>query len=369
MTTPDPIDDARAAPLRVAMMAPIAWRTPPVHYGPWEQVASTLAEGLAARGVDVTLFATADSVTTARLDAVAPHGYAEDPAMDGRVWEALHVAHVLARSGDFDLVHSHVDWLPLAFGELWRAPLVTTVHGFSGPGILPAYRRASSALVAISAADRSPDLPYAATIGHGLDLDAFPAGPGGDDLLVFGRIHPDKGVADAIEIARRAGRRLLIAGIVHDEEYFRQRVEPHIDGERVVHLGPVGAVDRPGVLGSVAALLHPIRFDEPFGLSVIEAMACGTPVVAYARGALPEVVDEGVTGCLVPPADGIAGAVAAVGRAIALDRRTVRDRARDRFSADRMVDAYLELYRGLLAAASDPRRTRHDTGFAKEMTR
>jgi glycosyltransferase involved in cell wall biosynthesis len=365
-TAHEPTHPDTGAPLRIAMLAPIAWRTPPAHYGPWEQIASTLTEGLVARGAEVTLFATADSLTSARLDAVSPHGYAEDPAMDGRVWEALHVSHVLARAAQFDVVHSHLDWLPLAFAEHWPTPLVTTVHGFSGPGILPAYRRADSALVAISDADRSPELPYAATIGHGLDLERFPPGAGGDDLLVFSRIHPDKGVADAIEIARRCGRRLLIAGIIHDEAYFRERIEPHIDGDRVVLLGPVSGTDRAAVLGSAAALLHPIHFDEPFGLSVIEAMACGTPVVAYARGALPEVVDDGVTGCLVPPSDGIGGAAAATDRAVALDRSIVRARAHDRFGADRMVDAYLAVYRDVIAAQSLPRRNPSPSARRKE---
>ena len=334
-------------PLRIGMLAPIAWRTPPTHYGPWEQVASAITEGLVARGVEVTLFATADSLTSARLESVAAHGYAEDPSMDGRVWEALHVAHALEFSGEFDLVHNHLDWLPLAFDALWSAPLVTTIHGFSSDGIHPAYQRTRSALVSISDADREPTLSYAATIGHGIDLDAFPAGEGGDDLLSFSRIHPDKGVADAIEIAARAGRRLLIAGIVQDEEYFRDLVLPRVDDDRVVYLGPVGAQERPAVLGSAAALLHPVHFDEPFGLSVVEAMACGTPVIAYRRGSMPEVVDDGITGFVV--ASDIERAVDAVGRAVSLDRGRVRARARERFGIDRMVDAYLDLYRNVLA--------------------
>ncbi len=190
--------------MRVAMLAPVAWRTPPQHYGPWESVASLLTEGLVARGVDVTLFATLDSLTSATLDGVSPHGYAEDAGLDGRVCEALHVSHALARSGEFDLVHNHLDWLPLAFDAHAAAPMVTTVHGFSGPGILPAYAQSSSALVSISDSDRSPDLDYLTTIYHGVDLAALPfrAAPG-PNLVAFGRIHPDKGTADAIAIARQ----------------------------------------------------------------------------------------------------------------------------------------------------------------------
>ena len=329
------------------MLAPVAWRTPPRHYGPWESVASLLTEGLVARGIDVTLFATLDSVTSAALDGVCPHGYAEDPAMDGRVWEALHVAHALARSGEFDLVHNHLDWLPLAFGDFVQAPMVTTIHGFSGPGILPAYTRSRSSFVSISDADRSDQLEYAATVHHGIDLDALPfqASPG-RDVVAFGRVHPDKGTADAIAIARRAGRRLVICGIIQDERYFAQQVEPHIDGERVVFRGSVGPPERAEILGAAAVLVHPIHFDEPFGLSVVEAMACGTPVVAYPRGSMREVIDAGVTGYL---ASDVESAAAAVEHAAALDRSGVRARAAARFGVDRMVEEYLAVYETVLA--------------------
>ena len=328
------------------MLSSVAWRTPPLDYGPWERVASLLTEGLVARGEDVTLFATADSVTTAALDAVLPHGYASDPSMDGRVWEAMHVGHALGRSGEFDLVHNHLDWLPLAFADSWAAPLVTTIHGFSGPDILPAFARAASNYVSISDADRSPDLDYLATVHHGIDLAEFtPTLEAGDDLVILGRVHPDKGTAEAIEIARQSGRRLIICGPVVDARYFAEQVEPHLDDLRVVHLGSIGPAERSRVLGGAAALLHPIRFAEPFGLAVIEAMACGTPVVAYGRGAMPELIDEGVTGFLVQD---VATAVAAVPRAAALDRAVVREVAERRFGVDRMVDDYLAVYRRLL---------------------
>ncbi|ROP32941.1 glycosyltransferase involved in cell wall biosynthesis [Couchioplanes caeruleus] len=330
----------------MALLGPIAWRTPPVHYGPWELITSLLAEGLTARGVDVTLFATLDSVTKATLDGVVSRGYEEDPDIDGRVWEALHVGYALERSGDFDLVHNHLDWLPLAFSGHCRAPMLTTIHGFSGPNILPAYRRARSAFVSISDADRSPYLDYAGTVYHGVDLDDLPfTADGGDGLVCFGRIHPDKGTHAAVEIARRAGRRLTLCGIVQDERYFRDQVEPHIDGEAVVYLGSVGPEDRARILGGSAALLHPIRFAEPFGLSVVESMICGTPVVAYPRGSMPEVVDEGLTGRLVDGVDEAVAAVEGIGR---LDRAACRARARSRFSADRMVEDYLKIYREII---------------------
>jgi len=332
--------------VKIAIVSSVAWRTPPLDYGPWERVASLLTEALVARGEDVTLFATADSVTAGALESVLPHGYASDPSMDGRVWEAMHIGHALERSGDFDIVHNHLDWLPLAFAGSWEAPLVTTIHGFSGPDILPAYARAASNYVSISDSDRSAELDYLATVHHGIDLGEFEATTeAGDDLVVLGRIHPDKGTADAIEIARLAGRRLIICGPVVDSRYFAEQVEPFLDDERVVHLGSIGPAERSRVLGASAVLLHPIHFAEPFGLAVVEAMACGTPVVAYRRGAMPELVDEGVTGFTVLDAD---SAVDAVGRAAALDRAAVRAVAERRFSVERMTDEYLAIYRRLL---------------------
>ncbi len=334
--------------MRVAILGPVAWRTPPRHYGPWERIAGLIADGLHARGVDVTLFATLDSQTPAKLEGVCANGYAEDPGLDGRVWEALHVAHALDRSGDFDLLHNHLDWLPLAFDRHADAPIVTTIHGFSSPAILPAYRHSRSAFVSISFADRAPGIDYLANVYHGVDLAELPFAVGGDALVSFGRIHPDKGTKEAIEIAAAAGRRLVLCGIVQDEQYYAAEVEPHVDGDRVTYLGSVGPGERAAVLGGAAALLHPIAFDEPFGLSVVESMICGTPVVAFERGSMAEIVDDGVTGFLVGGAD---DAVAAVDRATRLDRSACRARATERFSADRMVDDYLRVYEQVLTRA------------------
>jgi glycosyltransferase involved in cell wall biosynthesis len=224
------------------------------------------------------------------------------------------------------------------------------VHGFSSPGILPAYRAAAEAgakFVSISNADRAEGLPYVATIYHGIDVSQFPfrAHPG-EHLVAFGRIHPDKGTADAIEIARRAGRPLIICGPVHDHDYYEERVKPHIDGEQVRYLGNVGPQDRAEVLGGAVALLHPIGFAEPFGLSVVEAMMCGTPVVAYPKGAMPELIEPGRTGLLVNSVEEAAEAVADAAR---LDREQVRAVAQKRFSAARMVDEYLLLYEKIVA--------------------
>ena len=339
---------AIANEMRVAVLAPIAWRVPPRAYGPWEQFASLLTEGLVERGVDVTLFATGDSQTAGRLASVVERGYSEDPAVEPKVSECLHVAHVFERADEFDLIHNGFDFLPLTYSRLVDTPVLTTIHGFSSPRILPVYQRynASSSYVAISNADRHPSLDYLATIHHGINTEAFSlhATPGGY-LLFFGRIHPDKGTVEAIEVAVRCGIPLVIAGIVQDQRYFDERVSARIDGEQVQFVGPVGPERRLELLGGALALLHLIRFDEPFGFSVIEAMACGTPVIAIRRGSMPELIDEGTTGFLV---DDLEEAIAAVSRAGNVDRPAIRAVAMARFGRERMVDAYLAAYAAVI---------------------
>src|SRR4029078_8180684 len=223
------------------MLAPISWRTPPRHYGPWELVTSLLTEALVARGIDVTLFATKDSWTAGKLAGVCPAAYSEDPTIDAKVWEMLHVAHVFERAGEFDLIHNQADFVPLAFSRLVEAPMVTTIHGFSSMRILPAYKAYEDRVhyVAISEAERTPDLRYAATIHHGIPLDDFPFDPhGSDDLLFFGRISPDKGAAEAIGVAQRSRRRLIMAGIVQDHNYHNEQVAPALGDGSAIYLGP-----------------------------------------------------------------------------------------------------------------------------------
>lgn len=334
--------------LRVAVLAPIAWRTPPRHYGPWELFASLLADGLVAAGHDVTLFATADSLTTAELHGTSRHGWSDDLSIDPKVAECLHISAVFERASDFDVIHNGFDFLPLTYSGLVPTPVVTTIHGFSSPLIVPVYERydPTTTYVAISDADRHPALHYAATIHHGIAVDQFSVHPHpGDHLLFFGRIHPDKGTHHAIEVARRTGRRLDIAGIVQDADYFRDEVASHVDDVHVRYLGPIGAAERSEVLGAAHALLHLIDFDEPFGYSVVEAMACGTPVIASARGSMPELIDHAVTGYLVSDDDGAANAVGAAGD---LDRRAISASTRARFGVATMVDRYVDVYRGVL---------------------
>jgi glycosyltransferase involved in cell wall biosynthesis len=229
-------------------------------------------------------------------------------------------------------------------------PVVTTIHGFSSEQILPVYERYNDIghYVAISDADRHDRLDYAATIHHGIDVDEFDLGAGaGGYLLFFGRIHPDKGTVEAMDVAERVGIPLQIAGIVQDRDYFERLVEPRLDGVRVSYVGPVGRDRRAAVLGGATALLHLIDFDEPFGFSVVEAMACGTPVVARRRGSMAEIVHDGENGFLVDTVD---QAVAAVRASATLDRRAVRASVERRFDVERMVDDYVALYRQVVQA-------------------
>ena len=334
--------------MRIAMLGSISWRTPPRAYGPWELVTSLLTEALVQRGVDVTLFATLDSITAGELDGICPTGYSEDRSLDPKVWEALHIAHCFERAGEFDLIHNQADFMPLIFSRMVDAPIVTTIHGFSSPNILPAFQRYSdrSAYVAISDADRDPSLTYAATIHHGIPIDEFPFDPAGsEDLLFFGRFHPDKGAGEAVRAAREAGRKLVMAGIVQDSDYFAREVAQFIDDRHVEYRGVLGGQDRIDALGSARAMLHLIGFEEPFGLSVIESMACGTPVIAYRRGSMPELIVDGVTGYLV---DSFDQAVAAIERIGEIDRAACRQHVERNFTVDRMADRYLQLYSSLL---------------------
>jgi glycosyltransferase involved in cell wall biosynthesis len=335
--------------VRIAVLAPIAWRVPPRHYGPWELFASLLTEGLVSRGHDVTLFAAGDSETSARLCSVVPQGWSEDPSIDPKVAECLHISQVFERASEFDVIHNSFDFLPLTYSALISTPVVTTIHGFSSPRIVPVYAKygPSTFYVAISDADKHPALDYVATIHHGIETDNFTFNPtSGSYLAFFGRIHPDKGVVAAIDVAEKTGIPLRIAGIIQDEPYFEREIAPRLDGDRVQFVGSVRAEDRSSFLGGAMALLHLIDFDEPFGLSVVEAMACGTPVIAFDRGSMPEVIIDGTTGSLVSDVASAAAAITEVGQ---LDRQTVRDLTVQRFSHDRMVDEYLAVYRHAIA--------------------
>ncbi len=333
--------------MKIAVLAPVAWRTPPRHYGPWEQMASNLTEGLVAKGIEVTLFATGDSITTAQLDAVIAQGYEEDKTADAKVVECLHISNLMEKASAFDLIHNHYDFLPLSYSKLISTPVITTIHGFSSEKILRVYQKYNEIgnFVSISNSNRHPSLNYLATVYNGLQTNEFTFNAKPDDyLLFFGRIHPDKGTAEAVHIAKKANRKLIIAGIVQHSEYFREKVEPFL-GNDIVFIGSAGPEKRNELLRNAAALLHPISFEEPFGLSVAESMLCGTPVIAFNLGSMQELIKEGETGFLV---NDINGAVAAVNKLSAIERINCREWAMANFSQQKMVADYISLYHQIL---------------------
>jgi glycosyltransferase involved in cell wall biosynthesis len=331
--------------LRLAVLAAISWPAPPPGYGPWEQMAFNVADGMRRRGLDVTLFAAGDSHFDGKVVSVTPVGLNEDPALDGEVFAALHIGELFRRAHEFDLINNHFDWRPLTYALGSQAPpMLTTVHGFSTPQILAAYYAAAgrSFYASISDADRDPGLDYVATTYNGIDPAqfTFESRPG-EYLCFLGRFHPEKGTHLAIEIAKRAGVRLKIAAIPQDEAYFRECVAPYIDGDRVQFLGAVEREARNDLLGNALALVHMTTRPERFGLTMIEAMACGTPVLGARMGSIPEIVVDGVTGFLC---DGVDDAVARVPLLAQLERAACRARVEAEFSVERMIDRYMDAY-------------------------
>lgn len=335
--------------MKIAVLAPVAWRTPPRHYGPWEQIASNVAEGLTGAGHDVTLFATGDSITDGRLDAICDSGYEEDRTQDAKVLECLHISNLMEKAAAFDIIHNHFDFLPLTYSRLIDTPMVTTIHGFSSGKIIPVYQKYNDLnhYVSISNSDRNEQLKYIATVYNGIKVSDFQFNASAEEyLLYFGRIHPDKGTAEAIEIAKKSKRKLYITGIVQDEAYFKEKVEPFLNDD-IRFLGHAGPEQRRKLLGNAHALLHPINFEEPFGLSVAEAMLCGTPVIAFSKGSMPELIQHEKTGFLVNNVDEAVEAVHQI--APIINRIDCHTWAAMQFSQEKMVADYLNVYKEILA--------------------
>jgi glycosyltransferase involved in cell wall biosynthesis len=335
--------------MKIALLGPVCWRTPPLHYGPWEQVVSNIAEGLVARGVEVTLFASGDSQTRGTLDWVCPGALYEHPDLDGKVYEYLHIAHCYERAGEFDLIHNHYDFMGVVWARLVKTPVLTTIHGFSSPRIHPAYRAYDELVsyVSISNADRLRGLHYLATIYNGIDLARFTFSERMGEYLVFlGRISPEKGTHLALEVARKSGMRLVIAGIIQDQDYFDTLIAPACDGKRIEYIGPVGPEARSDLLRNAYALLHLVTFREPFGLTMVEAGACGLPVIAIPLGSVPEIVSDGLNGLLVADVD---EALRRLPEISTLSRTACRRAVEDRFSLEAMVTGYLKVYEQVLA--------------------
>jgi glycosyltransferase involved in cell wall biosynthesis len=329
---------------RIAILSPVAWRTPPREYGAWETVASNITEGLVARGwKNVTLFATKDSVTKAKLVGWIEKGYEEDKSQVPLVSSCLHISKVMERAGEFDLIHNNFDYLPLTYSRLIRTPVLTTIHGFSEPDILRVYHEhKDSYYVSISDSDRDPGLPYLATVYNGIDLSnlTFREEPG-DKLIHYGRIHNDKGTHLAIEVAKKCGMDLIIAGIIQDQEYFNTRIKPHVNQSSIQFIGPINPIQRDKLLKQAYAVLHLNTIPERFGLVMAESMAAGVPVIAMDLGSCREVIANNETGYLVNSVDEALKAVSKINK---IDRKKCRLRVEENFTIDKMVEGYEKVY-------------------------
>jgi glycosyltransferase involved in cell wall biosynthesis len=329
---------------RIAILSPVAWRTPPRKYGAWETIAGNICEGLVARGwKDVTIFATKDSITKAKLHAIIEKGYEEDEDANSKVCEILHISEIMEMSDQFDLIHNNFDFIPLTFSRLIKTPILTTIHGFSSPKILPVYRKYKDGYyVSISDSDRDPELPYLATVYNGINLDELTVGDSRGDKLVFlGRIDPDKGTHLACETAKKAGMELIIAGIIQNQDYFDNLVKPHIDGKQIKFIGSVGPAERDALFKEAYAVLHLNELPERFGLVMAEANGAGVPVIAYDRGSCREVIADGKTGFLVTNVDEAAHAIKKIDQ---IDPHVCRKHVEDNFSIDCMASGYEKVY-------------------------
>jgi glycosyltransferase involved in cell wall biosynthesis len=334
--------------IRIAMLAPIAWRTPPRDYGPWELVASNLTEGLINKGYDVTLFATKDSITKANLHAICPRGYEEDKNINPDVWKLLHISEVFERANEYDLIHNHFDFPVLTYSRLVKTPVLTTIHGFSSSEIYPVYEKYNNDTyyVSISNSDRYEKLDYIATVYNGIDLNKFTYNSKRGDYLVFlGRICREKGTYEAIQIARKANKKLYIAGIVQEHDYFKEKIKPNLDNNQIKYLGIVNNDKKNELLGNALAILHPVKKPERFGLVMIEAMACGTPVIGFNLGSVKEVVKHEKTGFVV---NDVADAVNSVQKLEAINRINCRKRVKKYFTVDKMVEEYIKVYNKIM---------------------
>ncbi len=339
--------------MRIAQVAPLFESVPPTQYGGTERVVSYLTEELVRQGHDVTLFASADSVTRARLAPQCPRSLRLDPTVvDRGAHHMLMLEHVFARIAEFDIIHFHVDYLHFPLSRRDSVAQLTTLHGrLDLPDLQPLFREFTDMpVVAISNAQRRP-LPFACwhgTVHHGLprDMYRFHKKPG-KYLAFLGRIAPEKRLDRAIAIARRVGLPLRIAAKIDavDREYFEARIRPLLKQPGVEYIGEIGDGEKDAFLGNALAFLFPIDWPEPFGLVMLEAMACGTPIVAYRRGSVPEIVESGVSGFIV---DGLEGAVQAVKQAASLNRRRCRAAFERRFTVDRMAGDYLRIYERLV---------------------
>ena len=353
--------------MRIALVAPVAQSVPPERSGSIETVTDLLVRGLVARGHDVTLFAAGSSETPAKLRAIFPEGYHADESLwPWELCELFNLAAAVERASAFDVIHAQAEYAPLglSFARLSPAPVVHTVHHWpTDPEVSLWSHYPEAPFIAVSAAQaqRLAGLTVAGVVHHAVDPAALPFRPDPEDYLLFlGRFTAGKGVLEAIDAARRSEMRLVLAAA--DNDYYREAVAPLVDGDRVVYRGEVDPAGRAALLGGARALLYPAQSEEPFGLVLAEAMTCGTPVAALDRGAVGELVDDGVTGRAFERLEEL---VAGIPRIATLDRAQVRARALERFHPDRMVEGYARIYAELAAARQGVRTTVNPTQGTK----
>ena len=345
--------------MRLALLSPLAWRTPPRHYGPHERLASLLCEGLVAQGIDVTLFASGDSMTAGGMLPVCPVPYTEVPEDNPRLWEAAHMPYLGTRARDFDLIHNHGAVLPLTCSQLLSTPMVTTLYHPPRSHLVPSpgEHAVGSYYVAPSQSSRSADLDYVATIYPGVDLTTLPfRDTPGTYLAYCGCIQPDEEVTTALDMARRYDMELILAGPVMDRAYFESAIAPAMAQGRVTYAGALEAKACSALLAGAYAFVAPSRKVKPFRLAAVEAMACGTPVIAWNVGALAEIVRDGETGYLVEDVD---QAVARLDAVAQLDRQRCRTWVAEHFSVERMVAEYITVFQHILDGEKP--RARHAT--------
>ncbi len=340
--------------MRIAHVAPVATTVPPPKSGSVETMTSLLTEGLVARGHDVTLFATGDSKTRAKLAATYAHGYWHDENMwPWELYEMLNLAAAVERAHEFDVIHYEAAYYPmsLAFTRLSPTPILQTLHHSPSRAEVALWSRYPEApFVAISNEQRSllHGANVVGTVLHGIDTDAFTFRETPEDYLLFlGRFTKGKGVLQAIEVAKRVGMKLVLAAA--EDAYYRQEIAPHVDGTQIIYYGEADFDAKVKLFGGARALVYPVQAREPFGLVLAEAMACGTPVVALDLGAVREVVDEGVTGMIF---SNLGEMVQNLPNAFALDRRRIRERAVERFGVQRMVSEYVAVYERIIASSA-----------------
>lgn len=339
--------------LRIAVVSSLDWRTPPRHTGIRELIAASLADGLVAKGMDVTLFATADSVSNAKLRAICPRPLREDSALDPSVWNLLHTAEVFARAHEFDVIHCHTDASCLAYAEMVDTPIVLTLHETPTARQLPIFHKYArlATYVAVSEASKLPGLSYTSTILPGIPMEDYRLSNSlGDYLLFVGSIAAERGLEKIIEVAEKMNLPLVIGGPVEDRDYFEKVIHPLVSDHKLVYLGPISSERRNEVYSRALALIHLGDKLQHFRLSMVEAMACGTPVIAVRSGSNVEIVEHRKTGFLV---SGFEDLIEAISQIRLLDRRKVRQRAIDHFSQTGMVVQYLRIYEAAIERAKD----------------